>query len=139
MSADAKNSVHPAERGPAHAVQRALDSAGINAEEVDYINAHGTGTAVNDRVETAAIKRAFGEHARKVAISSTKSMHGHAFGGAGGLELVATVLAMKHGVIPPTINYLGEDDDCDLDYVPNVARDAEIRTAISQSFAFGGL
>jgi nodulation protein E len=94
---------------------------------------------VNDRVETEAVKRAFGSHARKVPISSTKSMHGHAFGGVGGIELVATLLAMKHGVLPPTVNYLGGDEDCDLDYVPNFARDAEVRTAVSQSFAFGGL
>ena len=139
MSADAQNSVHPAARGPVLALDRAFADAGINAEQVDYINAHGTGTQVNDRVETAAIKLAFGEHARNVAISSTKSMHGHAFGGAGGVELVATLLAMKHGVVPPTINYLGEDDGCDLDYIPNFARDRDVRTAVSQSFAFGGL
>ncbi|HEX6099231.1 MAG TPA: beta-ketoacyl-[acyl-carrier-protein] synthase family protein [Thermoanaerobaculia bacterium] len=139
MSADAANSVHPDARGPANALERAFADARVNAADIDYINAHGTGTAVNDRVETEAVKRAFGSHARKVPISSTKSMHGHAFGGVGGIELVATLLAMKHGVLPPTVNYLGGDEDCDLDYVPNFARDADVRTAVSQSFAFGGL
>jgi len=139
MSADAKNSVHPAERGPAQALRIALDTAHIRPEEVAYINAHGTGTKINDRVETNAVKMAFGDHARKLAISSTKSMHGHAFGGVGGIELVATLLAMESDVAPPTINYLGEDDDCDLDYVPNEPQPRRIETAISQSFAFGGL
>ena len=139
MSADAQNAVHPSERGPASALRTALRSARRNPGTVDYINAHGTGTKVNDSVETAAVKLAFGDHAKKLAISSTKSMHGHAFGGAGGIELVATLLAMEHGVAPPTINYLGQDEECDLDYVPNEPRPLPIRTAISQSFAFGGL
>jgi nodulation protein E len=139
MSADANNSVHPSEHGPVQALRAAMGSAGVRPGEVDYINAHGTGTKANDRVETAAVKRAFGDHAKKLAISSTKSMHGHASGGAGGIELVATLLAMQNGVAPPTINYLGEDEDCDLDYVPNEPQPRAIRTAVSQSFAFGGL
>jgi nodulation protein E len=139
MSADAKDAVHPSEQGPAQALRTALASANVRPEEVDYINAHETGTRVNDRVETAAVKQAFGDHAKKLAISSTKSMHGHAFGGVGGIELVATLMAMQNDVAPPTINYLGEDDDCDLDYVANEPQPRRVRTAVSQSFAFGGL
>jgi nodulation protein E len=103
------------------------------------VNAHGTGTAANDETETRAIKRAFGNHAARLAISSNKSMVGHALGAAGGLELVATLMAMKEGVVPPTINYLGPDPACDLDYVPNEARPLRIDAALSNSFAFGGL
>jgi nodulation protein E len=139
MSADASDVVHPSEGGPAQAIEAALADARLPVDAVDYINAHGTGTKVNDRVETAAVKSVFGAHARKLAISSTKSIHGHAFGGAGGVELAATLLAMRHGVLPPTVNYLGADDGCDLDYVPNEARARPIAVALSQSFAFGGL
>lgn len=139
MSADAFSSVHPSEEGPAQAIRSALEAAELDPADVGYVNAHGTGTEVNDRVETRAVKRVFGEAARNVPISSTKSMHGHAFGGSGGVELVATVLAMRHGVIPPTVNYLGRDSECDLDYVPNEARERPFAAALTQSFAFGGL
>ncbi len=139
MSADASSAVHPAERGPAQAISMALAAGRIHREEVDYINAHGTGTQVNDRVESQAIRRVFGHHAEKLTVSSTKSLHGHTFGGAGGIELVATVMAMEHGVAPPTANYLGPDEGCDLDYAPNTPKPRRMDVALKQSFAFGGL
>jgi nodulation protein E len=139
MSADAKDITAPDVNGMVRAIKAALDDANINAADVQYINAHGTGTAANDRTETEALKVAFGDHAGRLAISSTKSMIGHALGAAGALEFVATVQSMRDGVAPPTINYLGPDPDCDLDYVPNEARDMKIGTALSNSFAFGGL
>jgi 3-oxoacyl-[acyl-carrier-protein] synthase II len=105
---------------------------------VDYINAHGTSTPLNDKLETLAIKKAFGAHAHKMAISSNKSMLGHLLGAAGGVEAIATVLTIHRGVIPPTINYENPDPDCDLDYVPNTAREAQVRVAISNSLGFGG-
>ena len=117
----------------------ALAEAGVNPEEVDYINAHGTGTRLNDITETQVIKEVFGGHARKVAISSTKSMHGHVMGSTGAIELAATVQAIERGVVPPTANYTQPDPECDLDYVPNQAREMPVRVAISNSFAFGGL
>jgi 3-oxoacyl-(acyl-carrier-protein) synthase len=117
----------------------ALDEAGVGPEEIDYINAHGTGTRLNDAIETQVIKEVFNDHARKLAISSTKSMHGHAMGATGAIEFVATVLAVERGVIPPTANYTQPDPECDLDYVPNTAREKRIRAALSNSFAFGGL
>ena len=116
----------------------AIKDAGIDPKDIDYINAHGTSTKLNDLSENKAIKAVFGEHAHKLAISSTKSMIGHVLGGAGGIEAVYTVLAIKHGIIPPTINYETPDPECDLDYVPNVARRAEVRAAMSNSFGFGG-
>jgi nodulation protein E len=106
---------------------------------VDYVNAHGTGTRLNDITETQVLKAALKEHARTVAISSTKSMHGHAMGATGAIELVASVMALKEGLIPPTANYTKADPECDLDYVPNQAREARLRVALSDSFAFGGL
>jgi nodulation protein E len=106
---------------------------------VDYINAHGTGTQVNDRVESRAIRRVFGADAGSLTVSSTKAIHGHTFGGAGAIELVATILAMQHGIAPPTANYLGPDEDCDLDYAPNTPQPRRIDVALKQSFAFGGL
>jgi nodulation protein E len=139
MSADASSSVHPAEQGPAQAISAALRDAHLNPGEVDYINAHGTATDVNDRAETAAIRRVFGAHADRLTISSTKSLHGHTFGGAGAIELVATLLAMKHDVAPPTANYLGPGEGCDLDYAPNQPKERRIGNALKQSFAFGGL
>jgi 3-oxoacyl-(acyl-carrier-protein) synthase len=115
-----------------------MEKAGIEPSEVDYINPHGTGTPLNDRAETAAIKLAFGEHAYRLAVSSTKAMHGHLMGGAGALEAIAAVQATRTGVIPPTINYEVPDPDCDLDYVPNEARQSEVRVALSNSVGLGG-
>ena len=120
-------------------MDNALASAGIKAEDVDYINAHGTATASNDLAETNAIKQVFAGHARDLAITSTKSMHGHALGASSALELVATALATHTGIIPPTANFTVADDQCDLDYVPNKAKAKDIDVAMSNSFAFGGL
>jgi len=138
-SSDANHITQPSVAGPARAVRMALDEAGVNPEEVDYINAHGTGTRLNDVTETQVIKEVFKDHARRLAISSTKSMHGHTMGATGAIELVATVMAIERGVIPPTANYTQPDPECDLDYVPNQAREKLVRVAISDSFAFGGL
>ncbi|HIQ38218.1 MAG TPA: beta-ketoacyl-[acyl-carrier-protein] synthase II [Desulfocapsa sulfexigens] len=124
--------------GAARCMNMALQDAGIKAEDVDYINAHGTSTPLNDRCETAAIKTVFGDHAKKLAISSTKSMTGHALGAAGGLEAAFTALTLKEQIAPPTINLETPSIECDLDYVPHVARKMEIKTAISNSFGFGG-
>lgn len=138
-SADAGDIVMPSEVGASRAIRQALTTAGLNPEDVDYVNAHGTGTVLNDVTETKAIKIVFGDAAKRLQVSSTKSMHGHTLGAAGALEAVTTVRAMAEGVIPPTANYLGPDPECDLDYVPNEARDGKIRAAVSNSFAFGGL
>lgn len=139
MSADAHHITNPSPDGAARAMRAALADADMHAEEVGYINAHGTGTPANDPTETAAVRAVFGAHAEKLLISSTKSMHGHALGAAGALEAVATVLAMNKGVIPPTANYNEPDPACDLDVVPNTARCAAVECALSNSFAFGGL
>ena len=128
----------PEGEGMARCMQMALDDAGVTPQEVDYINAHGTSTDLNDSFETRAIKTVFGEHSYKLAVSSTKSMTGHLLGGAGGVESVISVLTIKRGIIPPTINYENPDPECDLDYVPNVAREREVKTALSNSFGFGG-
>ncbi len=128
----------PDGEGPARCMELALKDAGISSEEVDYINAHGTSTPLNDAAETKAIKKVFGSKAKELAISSTKSMTGHLLGGAGGIEAVFTVKTIKEGIIPPTINYEEPDPECDLDYVPNVARKAKVRVAMSNSFGFGG-
>ncbi|HHT62208.1 MAG: beta-ketoacyl-ACP synthase II [Bacillota bacterium] len=124
--------------GAAMAMSRALEDAGLKPEDVDYINAHGTSTDLNDKGETQAIHSVFGEHAKKLAVSSTKSVTGHLLGAAGAIEAVASVLAIKNNLIPPTINYDTPDPDCDLDYVPNVAREAEVKVALSNSLGFGG-
>jgi len=124
--------------GPARAMRLALEDAGAAPEEVDYINAHGTSTQYNDKIETQAIKLVFGEHVRKLAVSSTKSMTGHLLGGSGALEAGIIALAIREGVLPPTINYETPDPDCDLDYVPNQAREVPIRVALSNSLGFGG-
>jgi 3-oxoacyl-[acyl-carrier-protein] synthase II len=124
--------------GMIRCMQAAIDSAGISAGAIDYINAHGTSTPLNDLYETRAIKKVLGENAAKVPVSSTKSMTGHLLGGAGGIETAFTVLALKNGIIPPTINLENPDDECDLDYVPKVARKADITYAMSNSFGFGG-
>jgi nodulation protein E len=121
------------------AMNGAHTDAKLSASDIQYINAHGTGTTANDRTETAALKVAFGDHVKKLAISSTKSMTGHALGAAGAIEMAATVMSLRDGVAPPTINYLGLDPECDLDYVPNEARDLKMDAAMSNSFAFGGL
>ncbi|UCG13950.1 MAG: beta-ketoacyl-ACP synthase II [Deltaproteobacteria bacterium] len=140
LTADAHHMTAPAPEGEgmARCLQMALDDAAIAPEEVDYVNAHGTSTDLNDRFETQAIKKVFGDYSYKVPVSSTKSMSGHLLGGAGGLESAVSVLSIQRGVIPPTINYENPDPDCDLDYVPNVCRKAEIRTVVSNSFGFGG-
>jgi 3-oxoacyl-[acyl-carrier-protein] synthase II len=119
-------------------MRRTLEDGGLAPESVDYINAHGTSTPHNDRIETLAIKKVFGEHAARVAISSTKSMTGHTLGAAGGIEAIFSVLAVRDGEIPPTINYEEPDPDCDLDYTPNEARSRDVRVALSNSFGFGG-
>lgn len=128
----------PGGEGAARCMKMALRNGGINPDEVDYINAHGTSTPFNDYYETLAIKSSLGDHSRKVMVSSTKGMTGHALGAAGGLEAVFTLLAMERGVVPPTINYTDPDPECDLDYVPNVARQAQVRVAMSNSLGFGG-
>jgi len=128
----------PDSRGAVRSMAMALESAGLKPEDVDYINAHGTSTYYNDKGETEAIKKVFGEAAYKVAVSSTKSMHGHLLGAAGAVEAVACLKAMEEGIIPPTINYETPDPECDLDYVPNAARQAEVKVAMSNSFGFGG-
>jgi 3-oxoacyl-[acyl-carrier-protein] synthase II len=128
----------PDGRGAIRAMQAAIAAAGLQPTDVDYVNAHGTSTPMNDRVETAAIKHVFGTHARRLAVSSTKSMIGHTISAAGAIELIAAVLAIRDGQVPPTINYEVPDPDCDLDYVPNVAIGAPLRAAISNSFGFGG-
>lgn len=139
MSSDAKDITTPDVQGAARAVINAIKDSGIAPGDFDYINAHGTGTRVNDVTETAAIKHVFGEHAAKLAISSSKSQFGHALGGAGALEMLATVLALCDNIAPPTLNYIEKDPECDLDYVPNKSRPMTIRAALNNSFAFGGL
>jgi len=139
-TSDAYHITAPAEggEGAARAIRLALDKAGIHPDEVQYVNAHGTSTPLNDRSETQAIKMVFGEHAYRLAISSTKSMLGHLIGAAGAVEAIAVIKTLTDGIIHPTINYRVPDPDCDLDYVPNVARRANVRVAISNSFGFGG-
>ncbi len=139
-TADAHHITAPCEdgEGAVKAIRRALEDANVSLEDVDYINAHGTSTKLNDLAETRAIKKAFGPHAYRLAVSSTKSMTGHLLGGAGALEALATVKAIETGVVPPTINYEHPDPECDLDYVPNEAREMEVRYALSNSFGFGG-
>ena len=140
MSSDAMDITLPDVNGAARAMKSALEDAKLNPEEVDYINAHGTGTAANDTTETRAVRLALGDAAaEKAAMSSSKSVFGHALGGAGALELVVSALALKEGVVPPTANFTERDPDCDLDYVPNEPRERPIGAAISNSFAFGGL
>jgi nodulation protein E len=139
MSSDAGDIVLPSADGAARALAAALADARLAPADVGYINAHGTGTPANDPTETKAIRRVFGAHADALAVSSTKSMHGHALGAAGAIELVAVIGALREGVVPPTANFIDPDPDCDLDYVPNVAREKQLSAALSNSFAFGGL
>ena len=140
MSSDAHHMTAPCEDGDGamRCMKNALKNAGMNPDEVDYLNAHGTSTPLGDVAETVATKRTFGDHAYKLAVSSTKSMTGHLLGAAGGIEALFSVLAIHHQILPPTINLDTPGEGCDLDYVPNVARDATIRTALSNSFGFGG-
>jgi 3-oxoacyl-[acyl-carrier-protein] synthase II len=140
MTGDAHHMTAPDPEGDGatRAMQIALASAGIGPTAVGYINAHGTSTPYNDKFETIAIKRVFGDHARRLAVSSTKSMTGHLLGAAGGIEAIASVLALHHGLLPPTINYETPDPDCDLDYIPNQARKVDVEYALSNAFGFGG-
>jgi nodulation protein E len=139
MSADASHITQPSSGGAARSMLAAMRDAGVSPEAIGYINAHGTGTPANDSTETAAIREVFGAHANRLAVSSTKSMHGHALGAAAALECVATVLALTSGVLPPTANFSTPDPECDLDVIPNCARTQQVEWALSNSFAFGGL
>jgi nodulation protein E len=139
MSSDAHHVTQPSSEGAAKAIRLALKDAGIGPEQIGYVNAHGTGTTVNDVTETRALHLAFGDHAGKLAISSTKAMHGHTLGAAGAIESTAAIMALANGFVPPTIHYNERDPECDLDYVPNCARRADFEYALSSSFAFGGL
>ncbi len=140
LSADAHHITAPSEdgEGAARCMANALRNGGVNLDEVDYVNAHGTSTPLGDIAETIAVKRCFGEHAKKLAVSSTKSMTGHLLGAAGGIEAVFSAMAVHENIAPPTINLLNQDPQCDLDYVPNTARQMDIKIAISNSFGFGG-
>ena len=139
MSSDATDIVMPSKNGAARAIAGALNDARLNSEDVGYINAHGTGTAANDKTECAAVADVFGPHADKLMISSTKSMHGHLIGGTGAVELLACIMALRDGVIAPTIGYEEADPECALDVVPNEARDAKVDVVLSNAFAFGGM
>jgi nodulation protein E len=139
MSSDAHHLTQLSMDGPVRAMRAALRDAGVAPERIGYINAHGSGTQVNDVVETRAIRELFGGHAERLAMSSTKSLHGHGLGATGALEAICTVMALERGVLPPTANFLGADPECDLDVVPNHARKAQVEFALSNSFAFGGL
>lgn len=139
MSSDAGHITRPDVSGIARAIDSALKDAKVAPQDVEYINAHGTGTLANDPAETEALHRVFGAHAHKLSVSSSKSMHGHALGASSALELVATVLALHHNLLPPTANFTEPGEGCDLDYVPNQARPKQVDVAISNSFAFGGL
>jgi len=139
MSSDAHHITQSSVKGPARAMRAALRDANVQAEQVGYINAHGTATPSNDSAEARAIREVFGAGAKRIAVSSTKSMHGHALGAAGALEAVATVMALREGILPPTANFTGPDPECDLDVVANSARESSVECALSNSFAFGGL
>ncbi len=139
LSSDAADLLKPNVNGAVQAMVSALRDAELSASDIDYINAHGTGTLLNDITETHALHQVFGAHAEQLAVSSTKSMHGHALGASGGIEAIATVKAIFEGIIPPTVNYTRADPECDLDYVPNTAREQPVKAALSNSFAFGGL
>lgn len=139
MSSDAADIVMPSKQGASRAIKGALSDARLNTTDVGYINAHGTGTAANDKTESAAVADVFGAHADRLMISSTKSMHGHLIGGTGAVELLACIMAVRDGIIAPTIGYEEPDPECALDVVPNVAREAKVDVALSNAFAFGGL
>ena len=139
MSSDASHITKPEQSGAERAMRLALDESKIAPEQIDYINTHGTGTLINDPMEIRAIRGVFGSHAEKLAVSSTKSLHGHALGGTSAIEAVATILGIKHGILPPTANFTEADPECNLDVVPNAAREKSIAYAMSNAFAFGGL
>lgn len=138
MSGDASDIVAPTVEGPSAAMAACLADAGLAPEDIDYVNAHGTGTKFNDQLETQAIRRVFGKYADRLSVSSTKSMHAHCMGASGAIELIACVMAVREGIVPPTANYREKDPECDLDVTPNVARERKVRAAISNAFAFGG-
>lgn len=139
MTSDAADIVMPSKQGAARAISGAIKDARINPEDIGYINAHGTGTAANDKTECAAVADVFGHHADNLMISSTKSMHGHLIGGTGAVELLACIMALRDGIIAPTIGYQEPDPECALDVVPNEAREAKVTSTLSNAFAFGGL
>jgi len=139
MTSDAQDMVNPDIEGPSVAMELALKDAELDSTDIQYLNAHGTATTLNDKNETNAIKAVYGDHAYKLAVSSTKSMHGHPLGAGGGIEAVACIKAIEDGWVPPTANLEEADPECDLDYVPNVGRDMKVDYAMSNSFAFGGL
>jgi nodulation protein E len=139
MSSDASHITQPLAEGAARAIRGALKDGGLEAAQIGYINAHGTGTEANDRMEVAAIRSVFGAHAEKLPISSTKSMHGHTLGAAGAIEVSATAFALREGILPPTANFTAPDPECDLDVIPNESRRQPVEFALSSSFAFGGL
>ncbi|TCU02559.1 beta-ketoacyl-[acyl-carrier-protein] synthase family protein [Rhizobium sullae] len=139
LSGDASHIAAPAVHGPEAAMRACLADAGLNAEDVDYLNAHGTGTKANDQMETAAIRRVFGDHANSLSVSSTKSTHAHCLGAASALEMIACVMAIQEGVVPPTANYREPDPNCDLDVTPNVPRERRVGVAMSNAFAMGGM
>jgi nodulation protein E len=139
MTSDASHITKPDQQGAEQAMKMALRDANIKPEQIGYINAHGTGTLVNDSMEVAAIKNVFGDHANQLSISSTKSLHGHALGATSSLEAIASIMALKEGILPPTANFEEKDDACDIDIVPNASRKKEIHYALSNAFAFGGL
>jgi 3-oxoacyl-[acyl-carrier-protein] synthase II len=137
-SSDANHITAPTIDGPARSMKMALRRAGLSPDTIDYINAHGTSTPLGDKNETKAVKEVFGEHAYKLSVSSTKSMTGHLLGAASAIEAVYSIMALKDGIIPPTINLVDQDPECDLDYTPNVAKKRDIKYAMSNSFGFGG-
>jgi nodulation protein E len=139
MTSDAGDLLRPDQKRIGQTMAAALGAARLRPEDIGYINAHGSGTIANDVTESAAIEDIFGDHAKRLAVSSTKSMHGHALGASGALELIATAMALAEQIVPPTANWIGRDDKCRLDYVPNEARPLAFRAALSNSFAFGGL
>ena len=139
MSSDASHITQPSAEGAARAIRGALNDSGIAPEQIGYINAHGTGTEANDKMECAAVRLVFGDHAEKLQISSTKSMHGHTLGAAGAIEASATAFSLDQGILPPTANFTRPDPECDIDVIPNQAREASVEMALSTSFAFGGL
>jgi nodulation protein E len=139
MTADAADIVVPSQRGAARAMAGAIADAGMNADQVGYVNAHGTGTLANDKIEIASLRDAFGQFSEGMAVSSTKSMHGHIMGGTGAIELLSCIAAVKNGVLAPTINLQSKDPMCDLDVIANTAREKPVSASISNAFAFGGL